>query len=220
MRAMISDTAHTVVKERTDDGHMTPCDGMPSSARRRFLLAVGAGLGFSQMHAGDACAAGPEEAFEIYDENTRLPLTEDGAAVIKKAYDLGRRLHREHGGCCRCTVAALQEALDMVPNHGGLFRAATCLDGGAAPGKKLSCGSFTGAGIVIGYICGAENFASTDLAHKLIQRVAQKFQQAYGSVLCEDAAKGGNCQEVVASAAQWTAQVLLEQFTGYTPPAQ
>ena len=119
----------------TNDGHMTPCDGMPSSARRRFLLAVGAGLGFSQMHAGDACATGPEEAFEIYDENTRLPLTEDGAAVIKKAYDLGRRLHREHGGCCRCTVAALQEALDMVPNHGGLFRAATCLDGGAAPGN-------------------------------------------------------------------------------------
>nr|HPK00799.1 C-GCAxxG-C-C family protein [Candidatus Hydrogenedentota bacterium] len=114
----------------------------------------------------------------------------------------------------------LQQALEMVPEHPGLFRAATCLDAGAAPGAKLSCGCFTGAGIVIGYICGGENFSDRSLAHKLIQQVARKFQKTYGSVLCEDARKGGKCHVVVGRAVQWTAEVLLAQFCGYTSPSQ
>lgn len=190
-----------------------------SIARRGFLLAAGAGFGLSQMHVPPAYAEGGEADFKPYDENTRFTLEEDGAALIKKAYDLGYEIHAKQGGCCRCTVAALQEALEMVPKHGGLFRAATCLDGGAAPGRKQNCGCFTGAGIVIGYLCGGENFGSTKLAHTLIHQVARRFQKTYGSVLCEDAAKGGDCHAVVGSTAQWTAEALLAQFRGYTPPS-
>ncbi len=189
-------------------------------ARRRFLLAAGAGVGLTHA-AGDAMGAETaEEAFTIYDETTRLPLNDNGAAIIRNAHDLGSRLHTRHGGCCRCTVAALQQALEMVPKHPGLFRAATCLDGGAAPGGKLSCGCFTGAGIVIGYVCGGENFGDTGLAHKLIQQVAKRFQETYGSVLCQDASKSGDCHNVVARAVQWTAEALLAQFSGYTNPPQ
>ncbi|MBN2308701.1 MAG: C_GCAxxG_C_C family protein [Candidatus Hydrogenedentes bacterium] len=189
-------------------------------ARRRFLTAAGAALGLSQMYAPGARAAGSEEDFTPYTETTTFPLAEEGAAIIQKAYDLGYRIHSDHGGCCRCTVSALQEALEFVPGHRGLFRAATCLDGGAAPGAKQSCGCFTGAGIVIGYICGGENFASTALAHKLIQEVAREFQKTYGSVLCEDAVKAGDCHEVVGRTARWTAKALLTQFTEYTPPQE
>jgi hypothetical protein len=185
--------------------------------RRRFLLTAGAGLGLSQLYTNPAVAESSEESFEIYGKDTHFPLEEDGAAILKNAHDLGYKIHADHGGCCRCTVAALQEALKMVPKHGGMFRAATCLDGGAAPSRKQSCGAFTGAGIVIGYICGTENFGSTDLAHKLIQQVARKFEKTYGSVLCEDAIKLGDCHEVVGRAAQWTAHALLTQFCGYTP---
>jgi len=116
-------------------------------------------------------------------------------------------------------VAALQEALDLVPNDPGLFRAATCLDAGAAPGQMLSCGCFTGAGIVIGYLCGGEAFASRDLAHRLIQCVAHRFQEDFGSVLCKDAITCGNCSELVGNTARWTAAVLLEQFTRSPHPA-
>ena len=192
---------------------------MRQLSRRRLLgaVALGAAVGCSHVHARKACATSSEEGFEIYDKDTRLPLEEKGETILQKAYDLGYKIHADHGGCCRCTVAALQEALDMVPKHGGLFRAATCLDGGATPSRKQSCGCFTGAGIVIGYLCGGENFASTDLAHRLIQQVARKFEKAYGSVLCEDAVKGGDCHEVVGRTARWTAEALLTQFTDYAP---
>ena len=104
----------------------------------------------------------------------------------------------------------------MVPNDPGLFRASTCLDAGAAPGSELSCGCFTGAGIVIGYVCGGEDFASRDLAHNLIQQVAVRYQENWGSVLCEDALDHGDCSDLVGLTSRWTAEILLEQFTDYT----
>lgn len=217
---MNDDSAHVFEKDHTHDHNVRECHEESSSARRRFLLAAGAGLGLSQLRAGTAHAASSDETFEIYDEDTHIELEEDGAALIQKAYDLGYKYHREHGGCCRCTVAALQDALDMVPKHPGMFRAATCLDAGAAPGRILSCGCFTGAGIAIGYICGGENFACRDLAHSLIQKIARKYQEEFGSVLCDDAIKMGNCSKLTGLTAQWTAEVLLEQFTEYTPEAQ
>ena len=201
----------------TSEPGMTPDS---SCGRRRFLLAAGAaGLGLSQLSKRDAHAAHSATNFELLTESTRIRLEEDGATLIQKAYDLGYEYHRTHGGCCRCTVAALQEALDMVPDDPGMFRAATCLDAGAAPGTMLSCGCFTGAGIVIGYLCGGEDFACRDLAHNLIQRIARKYQDEFGSVLCEDAIKCGDCSDLVGRTSQWTAEILLEQFTDYMAEA-
>ncbi len=189
-------------------------------ARRRFLLTAGAGLGLSL--AGGAASAeehaeGSADEFEIYNEATQFELEEDPEAILDKAHELGEQYHRQHGGCARCTVRGLQDALDMVPSHPGLFRASTCLDAGAAPGSELSCGCFTGAGIVIGYVCGGEDFASRDLAHNLIQRVAVRYQDNWGSVLCKDALDHGDCSDLVGLTCRWTAEVLLEQFTDYTP---
>jgi len=71
---------------------------------------------------------------------------------------------------------------------------------------------------VIGYVCGGENFKGTGLAHKLLHKVARKFINEYGSVLCQDVRKGvdGDCPLAVGRAARWAAQALLEQFTDYS----
>ncbi|MFP4172222.1 MAG: C-GCAxxG-C-C family protein [Candidatus Hydrogenedentota bacterium] len=206
--------------KRVVKGSAESAAGSPCFARRRFLLTAGAGLGLSLASSAASGEENPGHAaddFQIYDESTQLELEEDPEAILEKAHELGEQHHRQHGGCARCTVRALQEALDMVPDHPGLFRAATCLDAGAAPGSELSCGCFTGAGIVIGYICGGEDFASRDLAHNLIQKLAVRYQDRWGTVLCRDAREHGDCSDLVGLSARWTAEILLEQFSDYAP---
>jgi hypothetical protein len=111
-----------------------------------------------------------------------------------------------------------------VPVDVDVFRASTCLDGGATPVAVQNCGAFTGAGIVIGHLCGStrgENFTgNAKLAHELLHKVYHRFKEHYGTVLCRDVRKGAekDCPEVVGLAAKWVAEVLLEEFTDYTPP--
>jgi hypothetical protein len=108
----------------------------------------------------------------------------------------------------------------MVSGEEGLFRAATCLDGGATPVAVQNCGGFTGAGIVIGFLCGSRRnetfYGSAKLAHRLLHQVYHRFAKEYGTVLCRDVRKSmnGNCPEVVGRAACWTAEVLLAEFCG------
>ena len=102
-----------------------------------------------------------------------------------------------------------------------MFRAASCLDGGATPKGVQNCGAFTGAGIVIGHLCGRtrgrkgkEFEGGSGLSHNLIRKVYKRFDEEYGSVLCQDVKKGagGDCPKVVGTAAKWTAEVLLSEF--------
>jgi hypothetical protein len=153
-------------------------------------------------------------AFAGLRKDDRVDLGTCGRDIIEKAYQLGYDYEARHGGCCRCTVAALQNAIEFVPRHKGLFRAASCLDGGATPTAVQNCGSFTGAGMFIGWACGREDFGHTGLSHKLIREVFQHFKETYGSVLCQDVRKGvsGKCPEAVGNASKWTAEVLLRQF--------
>ena len=158
-----------------------------------------------------------EAGFTGLRENDRVDVGTRCADIIEKAYKLGYDYEKGHGGCCRCTVAALQNAMDFVPSSKGLFRAASCLDGGATPTAAQNCGSFTGAGMFIGWMCGREDFGNTTLSHKLIREVFQYFEKEYGSVLCKDVRKkvDGNCPEVVGRACKWTAEVLLRRFAHY-----
>lgn len=155
--------------------------------------------------------------FKVLSENDQIDIGDKGQEVIEKAYKLGHDLEKKHGGCCRCTVAALQRSIDFVGEYKDLFRAASCLDGGATPRGIQNCGAFTGSGMVIGWLCGVDKFESTKLSHRLIRRVYKQFETRYGSVLCKDVKKkiNRNCPEVVARAAKWTAEVLLRQFTNY-----
>jgi C_GCAxxG_C_C family probable redox protein len=154
-------------------------------------------------------------------EGDRLYLNAEPEQVIEQAGRLARQFHKGHGGCARCTVAALQKSFAFGPQDQGLFRAASCLDGGATPHGVQSCGAFTGAGMYIGWLCGTEAFGSTRLSHQLIRDVYQRFEDRYGSVLCEDVRReaNGDCTEVVARAACWTAEVLSTQFVDHRAAA-
>ena len=80
--------------------------------------------------------------------------------------------------------------------------------------------------MVIGHVCGStrrETFeGNAELAHQLIHKVYDRFKEEYGTVLCEDVREGAkrDCPEVVGRAAEWVAEVLLSEFTDYTPVEQ
>lgn len=156
--------------------------------------------------------------FKALDKNTQIDIGHRRKEIIETAYKLGYEYEKKHSGCCRCTVAALQGAIEFVSKDEGIFRTACCLDGGATPTGIHSCGGFTGSGIIIGYLCGANPFGDTSLSHKLIHEVYEKFKDTYGSVLCKDVKKKGehNCPEIVGKAARWTTEIILRQFTNYS----
>jgi len=152
------------------------------------------------------------------DKNTQIDVGHRGKEIIEKAYKLGHEYEKKHGGCCRCTVAALQDAIEFIPKNEDVFRTACCLDGGATPTDMQNCGAFTGSGIILGYLCGTSPFGDTSLSHKLIHQVYEKFKDAYGSVLCKEVREKAkrDCPEVVGTAARWTAEAILKEFTNYS----
>lgn len=185
--------------------------------RRALFQLAGIGL-FSSLLTGKAKGQSKNQSeFKVLGEKDKIDIGDKRKEILEKAYKLGYDLEKKHGGCCRCIVAALQRAITFVPEDKDLFRTASCLDGGATPAGIQNCGAFTGAGIAIGWLCGADNFGNTQLSHQLIRQVYKQFETEYGTVLCKDVRKkiNSNCPEVVARAAKWTAEVLLRQFTNY-----
>ena len=198
---------------------------MDSVNRRRFVRggATAAAVwsivslaGCSGPAGGPAASDKPGRSFEPLQEGDPVDIGGLPQQIAEKAYQLGQDLQKKHGGCARCTVAALQEAMAFVPQDAGLRRAASVLDGGATPRGVQSCGAFTGAGMFIGWLCGTAEFEKPDLARKLLKQVYQQFESRYGSVLCKDVRPkaAGDCTKVVGLAAQWTAEAVLSQFAG------
>jgi hypothetical protein len=188
--------------------------------RRKFVGFAGAAAGvLASTHCLASTAADEEQ--RVLKAGDHVELSDSPEKIIEQAYQLGHAYEKKHGGCARCTVAALQDALPFAAIDEGLFRGATCLDGGATPVGEQNCGGFTGSGMIIGYVCGsrrAEDFhGSAKLAHQLLHKVYHRFAEHYGTVLCRDVRKGakGNCPEVVGRAARWVAEVLLADFAGY-----
>lgn len=187
--------------------------------RRRVLRFVAGGAlgGFLGSLCKTACCeetkASPEE-----NEGKEVEGTDDKSKMAEEAYRLGHQYEKEHGGCAQCAVAAIQDAIPFLKKDAGLFRAASALDGGATPTGLQNCGSFTGAGMVIGYVCGGrrkEDFkGSNKLAHQLIRKLYQHYEEHYETVLCKDVREKAErrCEEVVGLAAKWTAQILLDEF--------
>lgn len=193
--------------------------GIAVQPRRLFLgLAIAGGLlDFGAAGCGaEQTAEKSIHEFQPFDEKTRIDIGSKGKDIIEEARRLGHKYEKAHGGCARCTVAALQDAIDFVPKDPHVFRTSCALDGGATPSGAANCGGFTGSGIIIGYLCGSQPFGGTGLAHKLIRQLYERFKKAYGGVLCKEVrSKMTNCPEVVGSAAAWTTEIILRQFTNY-----
>jgi hypothetical protein len=197
-------------------------------SRRQVLRSAGAGaalaLGGALAEAAPCDEKPCSEPKGPLKRGDQVPLEGKPEEIIQKAYELGYQYEKDHGGCARCTVAACQDAIPFVPVDVGLFQGSTCLDGGATPTNVQNCGAFTGAGMVIGHLCGStrdETFTGdAKLAHELLHKVYHRFKEHYGTVLCRDVRKGAeaDCPEVVGRASKWVAEALLEEFTDYTPP--
>lgn len=188
------------------------------SRRAWFRMALtGAGSALGAAAAQQRPAGKPGK---VLTERGRFNLGARGPRMVERAQSLGREYEAKYGSCAQCTIAALQDSIDFVPKNEQVFLAGSCLHGGATASGNANCGGFTGAGLVIGHLCGRPRDGFPDrgagkLASKLIREMASRFEQTYGSVLCKDvrekAAK--NCPQVVARAAGWAAEVLLKQFS-------
>ena len=186
--------------------------------RRQFLKSITMGIAAYGL-SGKKLLSSPKNKneFIVLDENSRIDLGKRAKTMAPKAYDLGFRYEKKHRGCARCTVAALQDAIDFIPINEDLFRAASCLDGGATPDFSASCGAFTASGMMIGWVCGTGRFGDNSLSHDLIHKVHKHFVSEYGSVVCKHIRQSvdENCPKVVGNAAKWTTKILLEEFTNY-----
>ncbi|MBN1852023.1 MAG: C_GCAxxG_C_C family protein [Pirellulales bacterium] len=187
------------------------------STRRAIigLTAAGASLVFvprifKKVRGAEECdPSGKEPPFDVDGQKHQ---------IIDAAYRLGHQYEKQYGGCAQCTLAALQDVIPFLAVDKGLFRGASCLDGGATPNGLQNCGSFTGAAMAIGYLCGRQRNGkfegTTDQSHELIHKLYKQYETLYGSVLCKDVREKANrdCPEVVGLAAKWTAQILLDEF--------
>lgn len=198
-------------------------NGANKQSRRRFLAHTGGGiaLALSSLWGQEV---EKEDFFRLIESGKRIEIGGNGPKIIEEAYRIGYEYEKAHGGCARCTVAALQDAIDFIPLNADIFSAAICLDGGATPTGIQNCGAFTGSGIILGYVCGRgrKRFeGGRHDPHRLIRKVYEKFNEEYGSVLCRDVRKsmeghGDKCPMVVGRAARWAAEAILREFTDYS----
>ena len=203
-------------------GSLDSTDGRQERPTRREIMglaAAGVGLGLiSGLGRKTQCAESdtPSEQAQRFDVAGREQ------EIIEEAYRLGHQYERQYGGCSQCALAALQDAIPFLAADQGLFRGASSLDGGATPTGLQNCGSFTGAGMAIGYLCGRRRNAkfdgTTKQSHKLMRKLYKQFEEHYGSVLCKDVREKAerDCPEVVGLAAKWTAQILLDEFSTHS----
>ena len=133
---------------------------------------------------------------ESYKQNEKgVTKSKQYVDLIKKAYKKGFDFEREFGGCAQCSIAACCETLgkEMEP----IFQPATVLSGGCAVCIDGSCGSYSGAAIMIGSFIGRSfsgMLAGADdddyaRANELGQKLHKKYIDTYGGVTCQDVQK-------------------------------
>lgn len=111
-------------------------------------------------------------------------------ALRRKAFETGFHYEQLYGGCAQCTIAAILEALGRPPEP--LFQAATVLSGGGAVCTDGSCGSYSGALMVLGSFVGRSyrdmladsNDEAYARANRMGQKLHEKYMQTYGDVRC------------------------------------
>jgi C_GCAxxG_C_C family probable redox protein len=122
---------------------------------------------------------------------------ESREAILKKAYELGFRYEQEYKGCCQCTLAAIQDTLNLGNSAGfdAVFKAGTGLAAGICLTGSGACGSLTGGVMAIGYHFGRERSGFTSPGTAMFKtqglglKLFNKFIEAYGSGNCKDIQK-------------------------------
>lgn len=164
----------------------------------------------------------------------------DKDAILRKAYNLAFEYEREYRGCAQCSLAALQDILEMRDD--GVFRSASGLSGGVGLSTEGTCGALTGGAMAIGMFFGREREEFDDpkrkreVAYRLCNQLAERFVAEYGSVVCKEiqktylgreydlwdrdeyrdfddiAYKRERCPELVGKAAMWACEIILDNL--------
>ena len=160
--------------------------------------------------------------------------------ILKRAYRDGYRYEKQCRGCAQCTIAALFGVTEKKEEHlfraangfaagMGLFGDGVC---GGYSGGLLYLGTYAGRRFEF----FENDKAEKDLSMHLAEKLHTRFIETYGSVICHDihrdifgraffirdteekeafekagAHKADKCPAVVATAAQWTAEILMEE---------
>jgi len=110
--------------------------------------------------------------------------------LLEIAYTLGFEYEKKYKGCAQCTIAAIQDSLNI--REDGLFKAATGLAGGGGLTGIGTCGGYSGTVMMISWLCGRErsNFADPDRTRiknfQLIQKFTDQYLKTMGSIICRD----------------------------------
>lgn len=159
--------------------------------------------------------------------------------ILKSAYEKGFISEQTYRGCAQCLLYALFDLTGK--RYMGLFRAASGFSGGMGICGDGVCGGYSGGILFMGTFAGRrlsqvsgdkdEQYKSYEMAQNLHDR----FVDTYGSVICSDIHKKifgksyclrtkdvrdefeaagahiDKCTNVIANAAMWTTQILLDQ---------
>ena len=159
---------------------------------------------------------------------------------IRKAYKLGFDYEKEYRGCSQCAIAAVQDALGVRNDF--VFKAGSGLATGIGLLRDGVCGGYSGGVMVMSTFFGKirqkfdgdrdEKYCSFNMAVNL----HEKFIKKYGTVICEkihykifgetydlwipeekeafenSGAHKDKCTSVVANAAAWTVEIILDEI--------
>jgi C_GCAxxG_C_C family probable redox protein len=110
--------------------------------------------------------------------------------LLKKAYELGFEYEKTYKGCSQCSLAAIQETLDMRDD--AVFKAATGLAAGGGLTGIGVCGGYAGGVLAIGQLCGRErsNFGDPERVRfrcfALTRKFTEQFIEEFGTIICRD----------------------------------
>jgi C_GCAxxG_C_C family probable redox protein len=167
--------------------------------------------------------------------------TEQNARIIERALCLGFEYEKTIRGCCQCTIAAIQDALDIKDD--AVFKAGSGLTAGGGLSCEGSCGGFTGGVMVMSSVFGRrrekwnDDKDEKDCAYQMAGALLDKFNQEYRSNVCRNihrfifgrdfdlmdvpdrdaferlGAHVDKCTSVVGRAAAWATELILEELS-------
>ena len=161
--------------------------------------------------------------------------------VIQRAYSLGFEYEQKYRGCSQCTLAAIQDALDV--RNDMLFKAGSGLASGGGLMCDGVCGGYSGGVMMMSTFFGRRRERFDDdreekyCAFRMAKALQEKFAREYGSIICKEihiklfnrtfdlwdanekaafeqaGAHADKCTSVVANASAWATELILEELS-------
>ncbi len=160
--------------------------------------------------------------------------------LIEQAYTLGYKYEKEFRGCAQCTVAAVQDTLNI--RNDLVFKSACGLGAGCGLLCDGICGGYSGGIILMSMLFGRRRdyFDDDEFEKRCAFRMAvslhEKFIEKYNTVICKDihkrifgrtynllnpeekeqfnndGAHESKCTDVVGTAASWVTGLIIKEL--------